>query len=136
MKLLIDLPKDLTPELIEKKHVLAAESLIRMQRCQELATQILIAAIGSKKREIPELATKALGEFGVNELQKSYNCDESSDRQQMLVLDQVCGENGRCIQDINGKYRFVPTNGNGSMGSFPESYQDCLKRLGDIQHCD
>jgi serine protease AprX len=135
MKLLIDLPKDFAPELIEKKHVLAAESLIRMQKCQELATQVLIAAIGSKKREVPELAAKALGEFSVSELKKSYNYDETDDRQPTLLLDVVCGENGRCIQDTNGKYRFVPTNGNGSMSPTPESYQDCIQRLGNVKHC-
>jgi serine protease AprX len=133
MKLLIDLPKDLDTELIEKKHVLAAESLIRMQRCQELATQVLIAAIGSKKKEVPELAAKALGEFSVSELKKSYNYHETGDRQRNLLLDVVaCGKNGQCIQD-NGKYYFKPNNSNSL--SLVDSYKDCKEMLGDIHNC-
>jgi hypothetical protein len=65
-EILIKLPKTkgkLNIQSIEKKHILAAESLIRMNRCKDLATQVLIAAIESDKPEVPELAAKALGEL-------------------------------------------------------------------------
>lgn len=115
IKLLIDLPKDLDPELIDTKHILAAEILIRMQICQELATQVLIIAIENKKTEVQELAVKALGET----------------RQ----LDVVKGANGMCVQNPKNKekYRFFPNNGD---CSFPEeSYDECKKKLGNQSLC-
>lgn len=67
VKILKSVPKtdegQLDSEAIEKKHVLAAESLIRMQRCQELAMKVLVAAISSNQKKVPELAAKALGKF-------------------------------------------------------------------------
>jgi serine protease AprX len=64
--ILVKLPKindQINAQEIKPKHVLAAESLIKMNRCQELATKVLIAAIQSEKAEVPELAAKALGEI-------------------------------------------------------------------------
>lgn len=96
-KLLTDLPKNSTQELepqsIEKKHILAAESLIRMNRCQELATQVLLTAICSTKKEVPELAAKALGEFSTNistEYSYLFSCKNCNG-------DQWCEANGGWI---------------------------------------
>lgn len=81
IKLLTDLPKDEAEKLanIEKRHVLAAESLIRMQRSQELAMSVLVTAISSTKKKVPELAAKALGEFGVQDYVPSFDNSCSSD---------------------------------------------------------
>ncbi|MGB3205069.1 MAG: S8 family serine peptidase, partial [Crinalium sp.] len=81
IKLLTNLPKDESEKLanIEKRHVLAAESLIRMQRSQELAMSVLVTAISSTKKKVPELAAKALGEFGVQDYVSSFDNSCSSD---------------------------------------------------------
>jgi hypothetical protein len=108
-KLLTDLPKNSTQELepqsIEKKHILAAESLIRMNRCQELAMQVLVTAIGSAKKEVPELAAKALGEFNtpvISESSTYFACD------------------GNCCSSDNGKTWY-----NTSTGTNHSSFNDC-----------
>jgi hypothetical protein len=108
-KLLTDLPKnstqDLEPQAIEKKHILAAESLIRMNRCQELAMQVLITAIGSAKKEVPELAAKALGEFSTPVFSESstyFACD------------------GNCCSSDNGKTWY-----NTSTGTNHSTLNDC-----------
>lgn len=98
-KLLTDLPKnstqELEPQAIEKKHILAAESLIRMNRCQELAMVVLVTAIGSAKKEVPELAAKALGEFSTQVTSESthyFACD------------------GNCCSSDNGKTWYNTSN--------------------------
>lgn len=104
-KMLTDLPKSSAQELelqsIEKKHILAAESLIRMNRCQELATQVLLTAIGSAKKEVPELAAKALGEFGSGFMMQDYT-----------YFDDSCDDNGCCqVKDDSGKILFWTKQG-------------------------
>lgn len=67
--ILVDLHKDknIKEELeatnIHKQHVLAAKSLIKMNRCQDLSMKVLLAAIKSTKTGVPELAAEALGEL-------------------------------------------------------------------------
>ena len=53
----------LDAQQIQRKHISAAESLLKINRSQELATQVLIAAIQSTKPQVSELAAKALGEI-------------------------------------------------------------------------
>lgn len=69
-EVLVNLPKlktegktqELDTEFIEKKHILAAQSLLKIQRSRELANKVLLAAISSDKENIPELAAQAIGE--------------------------------------------------------------------------
>ncbi|HEY9815340.1 MAG TPA: S8 family serine peptidase, partial [Candidatus Obscuribacterales bacterium] len=59
-KMLSSLPEESIA--IEKKHILAAESLLRISRCNKLAIKVLIAGLSSSREEVPELASRALGE--------------------------------------------------------------------------
>ena len=50
-------------EEINKKHVFAAKSLLKIQKHQKLATKVLIAAMHSEDEDVVEKAIEALGEF-------------------------------------------------------------------------
>jgi hypothetical protein len=61
---LVKLLKELDdPAQLELKHVLAAQSLLKIRQHRELATEILIQAIPHDSKKISEAATKALGEM-------------------------------------------------------------------------
>ena len=50
---------------ITKKHVLAAQSLLKSGSNEKLATKVLIAATSSNNKHTAEKATEALGEFSL-----------------------------------------------------------------------
>lgn len=61
---LVKLLKELDdPAQLELKHVLAAQSLLKIRQHREIATEILIKAITHESKKISEAATKALGEM-------------------------------------------------------------------------
>lgn len=62
-----------TIKSIKKKHVLAAKSLLKIQKYKNLATQVLISA-ATKSDEVGEIAVEALGEF-------------SSEREKLVASD-------------------------------------------------
>lgn len=89
----------LDAQLIQKKHISAAESLLKMNRSQELATQVLIAAIQTDESQVSEMAIKALGEIkskndnGVEQealslfVSRPYSKEECEARE----MDHPCG---------------------------------------------
>ncbi len=80
---LVKLLKELDdPAKLELKHVLAAQSLLKIRQHRELATEILIQAITHESKKISEAATKALGE--------------------MMNLSEIAGNSANCCQRISG----------------------------------
>lgn len=67
---------------LELKHVLAAQSLLKINQYRELATEVLIQAITHDSKKISEAATQALGEFSyqdelVNSTDPEWHFDTS-----------------------------------------------------------
>lgn len=93
---------------IQKKHILAAESLIKLKSSQSLATKVLVAAIKSDMEEIVELALKALGEIDSNIAMINIK-SEANSRSQYLDTISADGNNvSATYQDykFNGRPRF------------------------------
>ncbi|MDX2228469.1 MAG: S8 family serine peptidase [Leptolyngbyaceae cyanobacterium bins.349] len=116
---------------IKKKHIRAAENLIRMQRCQDLAFKVLTAAIDSSDEELAELAIKALGKFDTNKTQGICGHDQQPVLQGSLLFDaDTCGDKGRCYQsrEYPGFYRFYSYE---TKKLDPlEDYPSCKTKLG------
>ncbi|MDY7051046.1 S8 family serine peptidase [Limnospira fusiformis] len=84
------------PQPIQKKHVSAAKSLLRIQKYQKLATRILIKAIEEADEKVAALAAEALGEFHTTQ-SSQYIEIESSDFQDTMAE----GANGVCYKRDN-----------------------------------
>lgn len=88
---------------VDKKHIFAAESLLRMSRCEKLAVKVLILGLSSNTKDVPELASKALGEvkaylssnsaksFSDNSLTSLNGRLLSPEECENLGLDYPCG---------------------------------------------
>lgn len=102
IKILTDLPKSKSEKLaeIDKKHVLAAESLLRMNRGQELAMEVLVIAIASTKKKVPELAAKALGELGIQS-SSGYFDDSCNADMCCRVGENIWVKSGNRYSDAN-----------------------------------
>ncbi|QQE65123.1 subtilisin-like serine protease [Leptolyngbya sp. BL0902] len=65
--------KKIDASKIQKQHIFAAQSLLQMSRCEKLAIGVLVSGLESSSEEVPELASKALGEI------KKYLANNSID---------------------------------------------------------
>ncbi len=84
------------PQPIQKKHVSAAKSLLRIQKYQKLATRILIKAIEEADEKVAALAAEALGEFHTTQSSQDIEI-ESSDFLRQIDLG--------CHQITQGQHR-------------------------------
>jgi len=76
---------------IQKQHIYAAKSLLKVKEYQKLATRVLIAAMNSGNAKISEMATEALGEF------ESCSCDRellSYSESETKLFHSTCGWSG------------------------------------------
>ena len=130
-KLLINLPKkdgeEFDVEAIKKKHVIAAESLIRIHKFQELATKVLIAAVESTKIQVSEQAAKALGELGVTNFYNTHVSFTDPIHEDFLFFADYQGPNGSCFTNRNNQIRFRDLNNNVTQCS---SMEECRRHAG------
>ena len=105
-------------------------SLLKIQSHQELATRVLIAAIESSDDEISETATKALGEFGLSNIQKVSKSSENEEQESTFLTFEppYTGKYGECLYSKKtDRWVFRPVN-EPSIGKSCTSYEDCKKK--------
>jgi subtilisin family serine protease len=71
---------ELDTSQIQRKHILAAQSLLKVQKCQDLAIKVLLAGLkkddSNDHETVSEMAAKALGELDLNHSFSSRNQNE------------------------------------------------------------
>lgn len=86
-------PESAAPK-VDKKHIFAAESLLRMSRCEKLAVKVLILGLSSNTKDVPELASKALGE--IKEYRNKFDLEKLLDANCERIGNRwVCSDNGQ-----------------------------------------
>ncbi|MDT9186547.1 MAG: S8 family serine peptidase [Limnospira sp. PMC 894.15] len=91
------------PQPIQKKHVSAAKSLLRIQKYQKLATRILIKAIEEADEKVAALAAEALGEFHTTQSSEDMEI-ESYDFQEQIADGIYQLQDGRQIEIRQTKF--------------------------------